>query len=1288
MRIVLDLQGAQTSISRARGVGRYSLGFAKSLARRAGPHEVWIALNGLFPETIEPLRAAFDGLVPQERLLVWQTATPVADALPANRWRREIGECVREAFLAELKPDLVHVSSLFEGFADDAVTSVGAFDRVLPTAATLYDLIPLLYRQRYLADPAREAWYERKLTHLRRADLVLAISESSRQEGIACLNLPAERVVNVSAAADAQFRPVAVTDDQQDALRRRLALQRPFVMYTGGIDQRKNVEGLIGAYARLPVGVRARHQLAIVCSASRDESATLDQLARRNGLGSDELVVTGFVSETDLVALYNLCALFIFPSWHEGFGLPVLEALSCGAVTLAADAPGVREIVARPDALFDPHDADSIAARLHAGLTDPALRRDLERHARQQARIYSWDQTADRAWAAFAEQHERARSAGPIRLRAGPRRRPRLAYVSPLPPERSGIADYAADLLPELARHYEIEAIVEQPLVDDPWIRANIECRTVAWFEANVARYDRIVYNFGNSVFHSHMFALLERHPGIVVLHDFFLSGVIAHMDRHGFAPRAWQNALYASHGYRAAAEAAAGDSRAIWAYPANFAVLEQAAGVIVHSEYARDLARAWYGERYGSEWTTIPMPRKSPDLSLRARARAPLGLREHDFLVCCFGMMGPIKLDHRLVEAWSDSTLARDEDCHLAFLGETDAGGYGAACARAIARSSAAARIRCTGFLTATGYRHYLLAADAAVQLRDRTRGETSAAMLDCLAYGLPTIVNALGAAAELPADCVIGLPAEFSDAELTSALDSIRRDPAAARATGQRANRHIVAHHSPRAAADSYRDAIESMVPASRSTRSRRLANAVADLSRTGPMTSADLLGLARSIAGNAQCGLTGPRQWLVDISELVRRDAKSGIQRVVRAVMGAWLEKPPSGFRVEPVFCDPSGVYRYARQFTARLLGIDPAGFGDEVIDTSPGDTFVGLDLFLHLQSERRAGYARMRERGVRLFFVVYDLLLVQRPELFVDGGGDSFRAWLESLAAVGDGAICISRTVADDLAAWLDQVQPKRLRPLKIGWFHLAAGGATPVGSTQDATVRAALEGMRSRRSVVMVGTIEPRKAHAQALSAFDDLWRRNIDVNLVIAGRQGWMVEALARQLREHRERGRRLFWIESATDDDLHMLSQAASGVLLASEGEGFGLPIVEAASHQRPVLARDIPVFREVAGDHATYFSGLSSESLVTALEAWLASVADGSVPKSAGIRLLTWDDSAERLADIINQDRWYREWLDGVSATSSVAQRMVPGCSAGAPDGGAGSAPGLGAVAPGYRT
>jgi glycosyltransferase involved in cell wall biosynthesis len=190
---------------------------------------------------------------------------------------------------------------------------------------------------------------------------------------------------------------------------------------------------------------------------------------------------------------------------------------------------------------------------------------------------------------------------------------------------------------------------------------------------------------------------------------------------------------------------------------------------------------------------------------------------------------------------------------------------------------------------------------------------------------------------------------------------------------------------------------------------------------------------------------------------------------------------------------------------------------------------------------------------------------------------------------------------------------------------------------------------------------MVGTIEPRKSHAQALSAFGALWKRGNNANLVIVGRQGWMVEPLMKQFREHPEFERRLFWTENASDDDLQALYQASTGVLMASVGEGFGLPLVEAARNHRPILARDIPVFREVAGANATYFSGHSAEKLANALEAWLVAVRDGSAPSSAGLKLLTWDESIRWLTDIILGDHWYCEWRCG-GVTSALADEATP--------------------------
>jgi hypothetical protein len=121
MRLVIDMQGAQSG-SRFRGIGRYTMSLSQAIARNSGEHEIILALSGLFADAIEPIRAAFQGVVPQESIHVWDAPGPVN--LSAPKWRRDVGEYIREYFLARLKPDIILVSSLFEGLTDDAATSI------------------------------------------------------------------------------------------------------------------------------------------------------------------------------------------------------------------------------------------------------------------------------------------------------------------------------------------------------------------------------------------------------------------------------------------------------------------------------------------------------------------------------------------------------------------------------------------------------------------------------------------------------------------------------------------------------------------------------------------------------------------------------------------------------------------------------------------------------------------------------------------------------------------------------------------------------------------------------------------------------------------------------------------------------------------------------------------------------------------------------------------------------------------------------------------------------------
>lgn len=938
MRIVIDLQGAQSTGSRTRGIGRYTHSLALAMLRQQGTHEIFLLLNDAFAESIAPIRALFAGLLPQSHIHVWGCPGPVASADGANHWRRQTGELLREAVLASLRPDIILVSSLFEGLSDDAVTSIALLQRSVPTAVILYDLIPFIQRQPYLENPVVEAWYENKLDHLRRADLLLAISESSRQEGVRYLGFDDSNCVNISTAADSHFVPSDISADRAQALRECYGLRQSFVMYTGGIDLRKNIEGLICAYASLPASLRLSHQLAIVCSVQPHSRALLEQLCREQGLTADEVVFTGYVSEDDLLALYNLCKVFIFPSWHEGFGLPALEAMSCGRAVIAADASSLPEVIGRADALFDPRSKTSIAAKLEQVLTDDVFRASLEQHGLAQARRFSWDDSARRALAAL-ENFVAGRVTPAVEL---PRARPRLAYVSPLPPDRSGIADYSAELLPELARHYQIDVISPLAQLADPWMRANCTLRSPDWLRAHAAHYDRVLYHFGNSHFHQHMFALLDEIPGVVVLHDFFLSGIAAHMESSGYRPGFWVDALYVSHGYRAVSERfhAADATEVLYRYPVCLPVLRGALGVIVHSENSRRLASSWYGAAGAARWNVIPHLRWPEQAVSRAEARRQLGLQDDDFVICSFGLLAPTKLNHRLLDAFLASSLAQERRCKLVFVGENDQGTYGATLQATINAAPARDRIAITGWADMARFRQWLAAADVGVQLRTLSRGETSGTVLDCMNYGVATIVNANGSMADLPPAGVHKLPDLFEDAALVEAIEQLWRDPAGRAALGQGARELILREHAPRRCADSYAEAMETSYR-NAVCQAPRLTAALAAIDPL-PTDAREWIALAQALVHSVPPAFA-VRQLLIDVTAVIggvrSRAAPVGRYGSLRQL----LLHPPQGMRVEPVYADPSRGYCYARRFTLELLDC-PVLLADERIEYLAGDIFV--------------------------------------------------------------------------------------------------------------------------------------------------------------------------------------------------------------------------------------------------------------------------------------------------------------------------------------------------------
>ena len=380
---------------------------------------------------------------------------------------------------------------------------------------------------------------------------------------------------------------------------------------------------------------------------------------------------------------------------------------------------------------------------------------------------------------------------------------------------------------------------------------------------------------------------------------------------------------------------------------------------------------------------------------------------------------------------------------------------------------------------------------------------------------------------------------------------------------------------------------------------------------------------------------------RQLLLDLSELVQTDARSGIQRVTLGVLNALLLQPPAGWRIAPVY-DAGGYYAYVPSGALKPAAPDEA----EPIAVQRGDIFFGLDLAPEQVPRNAAVLASLKAHGVRMFFFLHDILPITHPEWFFAGAQPWFARWLGHAAALADGIVCNSRATADDLLAWLEQHPPVRPGALQVGYAHLGADLATTREREAEAALDAALnQALYARPTLLMVGTLEPRKMHAQALQAFDLLWAEGTDANLVIVGKPGWNVAELAARLKAHRELGRRLFWLDQANDAELLALYQRSSALLAASAGEGFGLPLVEAAQHGLPILARDLPVFREVGGEHARYFGGSGAPGMADGIRDWLALHAAGAAPASANLPVRSWQECAHGILSCMLDGQWHAQ-------------------------------------------
>jgi glycosyltransferase involved in cell wall biosynthesis len=271
-----------------------------------------------------------------------------------------------------------------------------------PTVVAFHDAIaeehPALVMP---AARGRMLWRAKTWLARRQATCLLTVSESARDQIVSAFGYPRARIHVVAEAAGAEFRPLR--DDERpsvDAVRRTYGLpaDAPLVVYVGGLSPHKNLEGLLQAMARLR-GRGANAHLAIVGDPAADGflSAHASLSALRASLGlTDAVTFTGYVPGDHLVALYNAASVAVLPSFSEGFGLPALEAMACGAPVAASRRGSIPEVVGEAGVLFDPADPEDMARALASVLADEALRRRLRAAGLERAALFSWETAAAR----------------------------------------------------------------------------------------------------------------------------------------------------------------------------------------------------------------------------------------------------------------------------------------------------------------------------------------------------------------------------------------------------------------------------------------------------------------------------------------------------------------------------------------------------------------------------------------------------------------------------------------------------------------------------------------------------------------------------------------------------------------------------------------------------------------------------------------------------------------------------------------------------------------------------
>lgn len=778
MNITIDLQGMQTPDARNRGIGRYSSSLVLNFLKIAESHSITLLYNRNFACQDWLIFANQISNYTNVRMHGW-SPFPNTSYLSGDQSARHNSAELYVNVIELLETDVLLVLSPFTGFSCDSIYSTeGNYHSI----AIFYDAIPKIFSKQYLADENVLKWYTETVEVLRSFNGIAAISESSLHDMKEYLNILSSQNVVLNCGIDSRF---TINNSESEC-------KKPYLLSVLGEDPRKNKIGLLKAFKMLKDEYGLNLDLKIVYKQSEYEKIANVQILSKMGL-TENVEFTDYVDDLKLARMYGECSLFVFPSLYEGLGLPLLEAISSGALVVTGDNSSLKEIITEPELLFDSEDPKDIAKTIYSILKNEFAELIKKIVKERIVAKYQW-QSAANDLLKFCNL-----------INAGEKRIvddslfSTIAWVAPGPGEASGISDYSYEMVKVLSEVSKVDWFCENLDLANregqDLIKAGVRYCPLDSKKLSEQNYDVIIYNFGNSKFHLQELSVFKANPGIVILHDFYLSGLYwsqysGKLELENFQKQAkeisGENVKFLRDHYP--------PHSLIADHTLNEEIVELATAIVVHSEAAKEMVLS----RYHLNKTKNKESLLSLE-HLRSLNYEVIHLRETKkkvdskyFLVGVFGIVSETKYFNEILLAWMDfnsSSLGK-----LYFIGD-----YDESLKVKINEHNLAKSVVLVGRVNRTEYNQYLAKVDVAVQLRKVWKGETSGAVLDTIASGIPTITNDIGSFSEITNSVVVKLPAIPTVTEITNALKDLYSNNQKRSELAANSIQYILERHNP---------------------------------------------------------------------------------------------------------------------------------------------------------------------------------------------------------------------------------------------------------------------------------------------------------------------------------------------------------------------------------------------------------------------------------------------------------------------------------------------------------